>query len=44
MATVKVTVNSESFWEYLGDLMMNYQHQLNQRLEGPDKEPTKFRM
>jgi hypothetical protein len=44
MATVKETVNSESFCEYLGDLMMNYQHQLIQRLGGTDKEPTKFRM
>ena len=44
MATVKETVNSDSFWEYLGDLMMNYQHQLVQTLDGSEQQPIKFKM
>ena len=43
-ATVKETVNSDSFWEYLGNLILNYQHQLVQALEGSEQQPTKFKM
>ena len=41
--TVKETVNSEKFWEYLSNLLESYQQQLIQALEGRDQTPE-FKM
>lgn len=41
--TVKETVNSEKFWEYLSNLLESYQQQLIKKLEGKDK-PPEFKM
>ena len=41
--TVKETVNSEKFWEYLSNLLESYHQQLIQVLEGRNQIP-KFRM
>ena len=41
--TVKVTVNSEQFWQYLSNLMESYHPQLIQMLEGREKSPE-FKM
>jgi predicted nucleotidyltransferase component of viral defense system len=41
--TVKETVNSEKFWEYLSNLLESYHLQLIKTLEGKDKSPE-FKM
>jgi predicted nucleotidyltransferase component of viral defense system len=41
--TVKETVNSEKFWEYLSNLLESYRLQLIKTLEGKDKSPE-FKM
>lgn len=41
--TVKETVNSEKFWEYLSNLLESYHLQLMKTLEGKDKSPE-FKM
>lgn len=41
--TVKETVNSEKFWEYLSNLLESYHQQLMKTLEGKDKSPE-FKM
>ena len=41
--TVKETVNSEKFWEYLSNLLGSYHQQLIKTLEGKDKSPE-FKM
>ena len=41
--TVKETVNSEKFWEYLGNLMENYYQQVIHVLEGHG-QPPEFKM
>jgi predicted nucleotidyltransferase component of viral defense system len=41
--TVKETVNSEKFWEYLSNLLESYHQQLIKTLEGKDKSPE-FKM
>lgn len=41
--TVKETVNSEKFWEYLSNLMAGYHQRLIQTLEGQEKSP-RFKM
>ena len=41
--TVKETVNSEKFWEYLSNLLESYHQQLIQALEGRDQTPE-FKM
>ena len=41
--TVKETVNSEKFWEYLSNLLESYHLQLMNTLEGKDKSPE-FKM
>jgi len=41
--TVKETVNSEKFWEYLSNLLDSYHQQLIKTLEGKDKSPE-FKM
>jgi predicted nucleotidyltransferase component of viral defense system len=37
--TVKETVNSEKFWEYLSNLLESYHLQLMKTIEGKDKSP-----
>jgi predicted nucleotidyltransferase component of viral defense system len=41
--TVKETVNSEKFWEYLSNLLESYHLQLMKTIEGKDKSPE-FKM
>jgi predicted nucleotidyltransferase component of viral defense system len=41
--TVKETVDSEKFWEYLSNLLESYHQQLIKTLEGKDKSPE-FKM
>ncbi len=41
--TVKETVNSEKFWEYLSNLLESYHQKLIKTLEGKDKSPE-FKM
>ena len=41
--TVKETVNSEKFWEYLSNLLESYHQQVLKTLEGKDKSPE-FKM
>jgi predicted nucleotidyltransferase component of viral defense system len=41
--TVKETVNSEKFWEYVSNLLEDYQRQLVQTLQGYEK-PRAFKM
>jgi predicted nucleotidyltransferase component of viral defense system len=41
--TVKETVNSEKFWEYLSNLLESYHLQLMKTLKGKDKSPE-FKM
>lgn len=41
--TVKETVNSEKFWEYLSNLLESYHQPLMKTLEGKDKSPE-FKM
>jgi predicted nucleotidyltransferase component of viral defense system len=41
--TVKETVNSEKFWEYLSNLLESYHLQLIKTIEGKDKSPE-FKM
>jgi len=41
--TVKETVNSDKFWEYLGNLIENYDQQVIQALKGHG-QPSEFKM